>query len=117
MKLALKHNIPLVPVYVFGSNDLFSTTTFFYQLRWKLMKNFGICVPFAKGTWGSFLPKAVKNTIVVGDPIKLEKVNDVANITSEELDAAHALYAEKLRELFEANKDKLGYGDRELKIV
>ena len=82
------------------------------------MKSFGVCIPLARGSfYGSFLPKPVKNTVVVGDPIILEEVGDRDNITTEELDRAHNLYMQKISELFEENKGMLGYGDRVLQIV
>jgi len=117
VKLALKHEIPLVPCYVFGSNDLFSTSRFMYSIRHTIMKTLGVCIPLAKGTAGSFVPFPIKNTVVIGDPIVLEPVADITNITSEELDNAHKIYMSKIRELFDANKSALGYGDRELKII
>ncbi|GMI52980.1 hypothetical protein ScalyP_jg11158 [Parmales sp. scaly parma] len=117
VKLALRFNIPLVPAYVFGSNDLFYTSKLFFSLRWSIMKKLGVCIPFAKGTFNSFLPISVKNTIVVGDPITFEKAIDPENVTAKELNHAHDMFVVALTKIFDDNKERLGYGDRDLLIV
>lgn len=40
VKLALKNGVPLVPVYVFGVNDLFYTSTFLQSFRVVLTRQF-----------------------------------------------------------------------------
>lgn len=116
VKLALKHNIPLVPAYVFGSSDLYETSTFLFDARWKLMKAAGVCLPFCSGYLGSLCPFPVKNTIVFGEPITLPKTNG-GEVTEQALNSAHELFIKKLTELFDKNKKKYGCGDKELIIV
>jgi len=111
----MRHNVPLVPAYVFGSNDLFETSKFLFGLRWWLMKRFGVCLPFCRGYFGSLCPLPIKNTIVFGEPIHIPAVE--GDITPAQLDAAHELFTSKLTELFNKNKARFGMGDRELIIV
>ncbi len=116
IKLAMRKKVPVVPVYVFGCNDYFITSDRFYSLRYKLMKNFGICIPFCAGLWGSYsCPLAKKTTIVFGKPLRFKM--EGTEPSTEELDDAHALFTEELIALFDEHKVPLGYGARSLKVV
>lgn len=159
IKLAMRTGVPVVPCYVFGSTDSYYTygtnTDFndpenrnfdwtFYKLRYKLMKNFGICITVCSGLWGSQVcPLPKKTTIVTGKPIRFEpsgihnettakdssKTEESSNgsgnptcsggfePTNEELDKAHALFVSELTALFDAHKEQLGYGDRTLEVI
>lgn len=64
-------------------------------------------------TWLSRSRHAPLNT-VVGNPIKLPKID---NPTQEDVDKWHAVYVEKLIDLFERNKGRFGYKDRELNLI
>jgi 1-acyl-sn-glycerol-3-phosphate acyltransferase len=117
VKLALKHNLPLVPAYVFGSNDLYTTSNSFFDARWALMKRFGVCLPLCKGYFKTpFCPLPIKNTIVFGEPIKLPKIEN-GECSPEQLNEAHELFTIELKKLFDKNKARFGMGDRELVIV
>ena len=69
IRLAIKHKVPVVPVYVFGSNDLFETSDSYYEARHWLMKKYGVCIPLSRGLLGSLCPLPVKNTVVFGEPV------------------------------------------------
>ena len=53
IKLALRKRVPVVPMFVFGSSDLFHTSKFLYGPRYWLMKNLGVCIPLCRGSLGS----------------------------------------------------------------
>jgi hypothetical protein len=117
LKLAMRKGVPVVPVYVFGASDLYYTSRAFFGLRLKIMKNLGFCIPLFIGKWGSPLcPLPVKTTIVFGNALKFD-MKEIGNPTQSELDAAHELFMRNIRQLFDENKVKLGYGDRELEIL
>ena len=136
IKLAMRKGVPVVPIYVFGVSDSYYTfhptnndgkkfDWSFYNLRYKLMKNFGICITICTGLWGNPLcPLPKKTTIVFGKPIYFqpsskESSNDSGGFepTSEELDKGHALFVKELTVLFDEHKARLGYGDRELEVI
>jgi len=157
IKLAMRTGVPVVPIYVFGSSDSYYTygnadvndhenryfDWTFYKLRYKLMKNFGICITVCSGLWGSQLcPLPKKTTLVCGKPIRFEpsgsnnkttkaspttegssngSSNPTCNggfePTNEELDKAHAVFVSELTVLFDTHKEKLGYGDRTLEVI
>jgi len=116
VKLAMKNNTFLVPVYVFGCNDLFVTKDTFYKQRHWIMKKFGICLPLAKGVLGSWCPLQVDQTVVFGDPIRFKNYTDVGP-TEEEVNVAHEQFTVAIKKLFDENKKQCGYADRELIIV
>lgn len=146
IKLAMRKGVPVVPIYVFGVSDSYYTfhptnhedgkkfDWSFYNLRYKLMKNFGICITICTGLWGNPLcPLPKKTTIVFGKPIFFEPTTpsdkdstDDSNSnptsrgfepTKEELDEGHALFVKELTALFDSHKGRLGYGDRTLEII
>jgi hypothetical protein len=51
---------------------------------------------------------------VIGNPITLPRID---NPSQEEIDKYHALYIEKLVDLFERNKGRFGYKDRTLNLI
>ena len=115
IKLAMRKKVKVVPIYVFGSSDMVYTSSILYRPRKWLMKNLGVCFPLCRGVLGTFcpLPKAV--TIAFGSPLAFEmKGNDP---TEEELNKAHEMFCNELKALFDSHKQRLGYGDRELRMI
>ena len=115
VKLALRHGVEIVPAYAFGVSDYYNTSSFLFGPRLWLTKNLQICIPLASGFFGSPLcPRPVKTTIVFGKPLKFAQIDEP---TTEQLDKAHGAYIDALTKLFDSNKKRLGYGDRQLEIV
>ncbi|CAM9170995.1 unnamed protein product [Chrysoparadoxa australica] len=118
VRLALKHGTPLVPCYVFGCTDAYTTSRFLYSLRLWLVKRFSIAIPFVFG--GPFLipcwPHQVQLNVCFGEPIVLGKCQVPEEPSREEVNAAHDKYLRGLKQLFDENKEKYGYANRELII-
>mmetsp|Transcript_119887 Transcript_119887/g.344425 ORF Transcript_119887/g.344425 Transcript_119887/m.344425 type:complete len:380 (+) Transcript_119887:75-1214(+) len=115
VRLALQSGAALVPCYAFGCVDLYTTFSALASPREWLRKRLGICIPLY---WGSIgvLPKQLPVDVVMGDPVDFSCAKH-GDPTAEEVVLAHAEYIAALRCLFDTNKDKFGYGDRELIIV
>lgn len=117
VKIALKHGVPLVPCYGFGCSDYYQTSKFALGWRMWLLKNFGMAIPLATGTFGSSLcPFPTATTVVLGAPVDIPKLKVKGKPSSKEVDHAHKLFCDALVKLFEDNKKRLGYGDRTLDI-
>jgi 2-acylglycerol O-acyltransferase 2 len=118
LKLALCHQVPVVPCYVFGASDYhFTWNGWFFQPREWLQKRLGVCLPLALGYWGSFCPLPVKTTVVFGKPLVFDDVKTPGKPIPEEVRKAHLQFRRALCALFDEHKQALGYGDRELEIV
>lgn len=118
IKLAIRKGVPVVPMYAFGVSDYYYTSDMLLGPRLWLTKTLQICIPFAIGLGGSpFCPLPQKTTVVFGDPLTFEPSACRESPTAEELDAAHGKFLDSLTKLFDAHKDRLGYGDRNLEIL
>jgi 1-acyl-sn-glycerol-3-phosphate acyltransferase len=117
IKLALRKNVPVVPVYVFGASDLYHTSNAAFKLRHALVKNFGVAIPLAAGKFGwPLCPINVKTTIVFGKPVDMS-CKEPGKPTDEEVQAKHKEFVDTLKRLFDDNKTALGYGNRILEII
>lgn len=119
IKLAIQHQVPVVPVYVFGCSDGYHTSHWLLGLRQWLVQRLGISWTVAVGYGASpFCPLPTSpNTVVIGQPLRFSKVSDPKAITDSELNAAHEEFCRALVHLYEENKTKYGYYDRVLEIL
>lgn len=116
VKLAMRHGVPVIPMYVFGASDYYYTSRALYGFRLWLMNTLAISIPLAFGSYGSFLcPLPIKSTIVFGKLLHF-KLKEKGSPTPEEVEAAHADFIVALTSLFDEHKERLGYGDRTLEI-
>eukprot|EP00388_Colpodella_angusta_P012711 GDKJ01032160.1.p1 GENE.GDKJ01032160.1~~GDKJ01032160.1.p1 ORF type:complete len:479 (-),score=89.60 GDKJ01032160.1:57-1493(-) len=73
---AIKYGYDIVPVYMFGENDLFHTIGGGYNLRFWLNHLHIPTVLFA-GWGGTFLPIPTRVMVVVGSPVSLPENNEI----------------------------------------
>jgi 2-acylglycerol O-acyltransferase 2 len=116
LKLAMQHDVPVVPCYIFGASDYHYTSGRFFGVREWIQKRLGVCLPLAVGYMGSMCPRPVATTVVFGKPLAFP-VQQKGKPSQEETDHAHKMFIDALKKLFDKHKHDLGYGDRELEIV
>lgn len=121
IKLALQYNVPVVPIYVFGVNDYYKTSSFGMNIRLWFVKNLGICIPLCHGI-SPLCPYPVQTTIVVGSPIQHPHKNNNSTDnhhppTQEMIDQYHEQFCQELIHLFDHHKHQLGYGNRTIVIM
>jgi len=115
VRLAFENGCDLVPVYMFGVNELYGQMQVGKEFRLWLLKKTQVSWTFG---WGkrffNMLPAKQPLTIVIGKPIAVPKI---AHPTDEQVDEVHANYTKELEALFEEHKHKYGFGDRDLTIL
>ena len=116
IKLAMRKEVPVVPVYVFGTSDHFVTSNLCFKARHWIMKNLKMCIPLARGLAGSACPLPVKTTIVMGEPISFSP-KIAGQPTQDEIDAAHCEFTKAVVTLFDEHKSRLGYAERRLNVL
>jgi len=106
IRLAIKHNCSVVPVFGVGVSDLYKTYDLgSLKLRQRLQKYTGIAIPFFHGVWGSPTPYKVPINILIGEPIEMPKVvlDSKGSVDEKIVDEYHAKYIEALKKLYAEN--------------
>jgi 2-acylglycerol O-acyltransferase 2 len=106
IRIALETGTPIVPVYGFGENALYtiipSKHPYWqkFQSFFKSLTKYPISVVNGRGI-GNFefgiLPRRVPLTTVLGEPIIVPKIEKPSQ---EEIDKWHSLYIEKLKDVY-----------------
>lgn len=109
IRLAMQHQLPVVPVVCHGEDRIFSNLG---PRSWqrRLLPLLGIPFPFLPlGRWLLPIPRTSRLTLVPGRPILTKGV--------EELDIVATAYFDELRRIFDATKKAAGYPDAKLTFV
>ena len=101
LKMALRHNVPVVPVYCFGATKMLKRLALPDIVeRISLLLRVSICLFFGK--FGLPVPFRQKLFYVMGDPIQ-PPTGPIAN-ESEAVDQMHQQFCDELMRVFENNK-------------
>ncbi|GAB4815313.1 hypothetical protein N2152v2_002359 [Parachlorella kessleri] len=122
VRMALQHGAPLVPVLAFGQTDLYDYVRPFFDfprgivprhMYAKFARKLGYAPMLMWGVLGTFIPKKVPMTIVVGRPIPVPKLENPS-------DAEVAKYLDhfihSIQRIWDDYKEKAGYKNMELVI-
>lgn len=109
--LALRSGIPLVPIYVFGENDIYNTSTSLYSFRLWILRVLRVALPIPL----HILPLRTPLVACVGIPLSVEQTT--AEPTEEEINTLHTAYITALQQVFDKNKANNGYPNSTLNII
>lgn len=115
-KLALEQGVDLVPTYTFGAVDAFDQVQwppFRRTMSWIVSKA-QFVIPVYWGYYGSPVPYRVDQTLVVGEPIHVDRVEKP---TAEQVAELHRRFVDAVRDLFDKHKAECGFPDRTLRVV
>ena len=126
-RLALKHGASVVPVITFGEMEAFEEYAIARQpwlnkLQLWGVKYTGFSMPLFHGPHWFFplLPYRQQLDVCFGRPVKCD-VKNVAELSesefNNEVDKLHARFLEALTDDYYANRDKYGYGERDLVFI
>eukprot|EP00400_MALV-I_sp_L67-5_P000503 gene503-596_t len=122
VKLAILNNADLVPVISFGEMEVF--TEYFFA-RWPtitkvqrwLMSHLTFSMPLFVGrfSWFPMMPNRQEVNVAIGKPVSysFDKDKDLDS----QINDFHNLFLRGVKQLYDENKDRFGYGDRELILV
>lgn len=118
LRLAVKHGVPVVPIYCFGSTKFFKRLHLDLLERVSLLLRVSICLFF--GAAGLPIPFRQKLMYVIGKPI-LPPQPSSGNISVElqdaNVDEMHQEFCTELTRLFEQHKDAYGWPHKTLKLI
>eukprot|EP00440_Ansanella_granifera_P041720 gb/GFBE01045235.1/.p1 GENE.gb/GFBE01045235.1/~~gb/GFBE01045235.1/.p1 ORF type:complete len:349 (+),score=46.12 gb/GFBE01045235.1/:1-1047(+) len=101
IKLALRSGADVIPIYMFGNTTVLSALT--WGPLASLSRTLGVSVTVFWGRFGLPLPKPVQITYARGRPLGMPHIE---NPTNEDIEKWHAVYCQKLKELFDAYKGR-----------
>ncbi|KAF7723745.1 diacylglycerol O-acyltransferase 1 [Apophysomyces ossiformis] len=129
IRLAIKNQASLVPVFSFGENDLYEQVdntkgTRIYSIQKKIQSIFGFTMPMfhARGIFNydvGIVPFRHEIVTVVGKPISVPKLEkDQTEPTQEQLLAVQAEYIQELQDIYNKYKDTYAKDRKqELRII
>uniref|UniRef100_A0A8D2HTQ5 Acyltransferase n=1 Tax=Urocitellus parryii TaxID=9999 RepID=A0A8D2HTQ5_UROPR len=120
VKVALEHGASLVPVFSFGENELFRQFpnprgSWVRRAQEALQSLLSVALPLFHGRLGLLMPFRSPIHTVVGAAIPVQRSPRPSRA---QVDALHALYVERLTQLFEEHKERYGVpADRHLVLT
>lgn len=113
IRMAMKHNVPVIPVYCFGNTHAMhkAKTPWVLEALSRLLKTSLI---LTWGRWGLPIPYRVPLLYAVGKPLHLLHAE---NPTPGQIEVAHAEFCRALSDLFDRYKFYYGWGHKTLRIV
>ena len=124
LRLAVKHGVPVIPVYVFGATKMFKRLQLPVLERLSLFFRVSLVVFF--GAWGLPIPFRQRLLYVMGQPIMPSAlVGGDANMNGtlavagveQQVDDMHARFCDELLRLFDRHKESYGWGHKTLKLL
>uniref|UniRef100_A0A6V2C002 Acyltransferase n=2 Tax=Ditylum brightwellii TaxID=49249 RepID=A0A6V2C002_9STRA len=121
IRMAVKHNVPVVPIYCFGSTKMFKRLQFSFLEYLSKMLRVSICLFF--GRCGLPIPFRQRLLYVMGEPIFPPAITE-GNSTSESseefsrrVNEMHKLFCDELVRLFDQYKDSYGWGRKTMRLL
>jgi 1-acyl-sn-glycerol-3-phosphate acyltransferase len=113
LKLALKHCVPVVPVYCFGSTKLLHRVSFAFLERLSSLLRASIVLFY--GRFGLPIPFRQKLSYVIGHPVNPplianENQRDTVETMMDEL-------CQELHRIFDRHKEAYGWGHKSLHLI
>ncbi len=120
IKLAIQHNVSIIPMYAFGENEAFQTIEeggFWDKMQNYIQKEFKVVLPLFWGRYG--LPIPFNNTPVqveLGKPIYPVLPDSSKLPLEEQIERLHQVFIKEMERLFERTKKDHGI-DAKTKLI
>ncbi|KAL4854850.1 Diacylglycerol O-acyltransferase 2D [Chlorella vulgaris] len=125
VRMALQAGAPLVPVFAFGQSDLYSYCRLVFdwpknrllvpRAHWaRFVRRIGYMPMLVWGWCGSFMPKQVAMTVVIGKPIPVPKIE---HPTPEQVSEYLQRFISEMERLFSEHKEAAGHPHATLTVI
>lgn len=113
-KLALRTGAPVLPCYSLGNTAAFSAWFDSYGVMEWLSRKAQASIFFYWGRFGLPIPHRVNITMIVGNMVLVEKVDEPSE---DQIQVLHDKILDGFRDAFDSHKASLGWGARKLRFV
>jgi len=115
VRLAVKHGVAVLPVFVFGELDAVRAISPLPRaISDFCKKKLRFSTSFFVGRWGIFIPQRTPFHMCLGRPCPVKKLEPSDVGFDAEVARVHAAYKAELQAIYEQHKAQFGYGEREL---
>jgi 2-acylglycerol O-acyltransferase 2 len=112
IKLALRENVDIVPVYLFGNTSILSEWK--SRILCEVSRKTGVVCTYYWGKWALPIPRDEQVLVARGKPMGLPHIPDPSQ---NDIDYWHAKYCQEVKRLFDTYKEKLpNYKNKKLYI-
>lgn len=120
LKMAVKHGIPVLPIYCFGATKMFRRLELPILERLSVLFRISVCLFY--GVWGLPIPYRQRLTYVMGDaifpPSMGSEDGSVPPLDTEKATAdMHQRFCDELMRIFDSHKEAYGWGHKTLKLI
>lgn len=114
LRLALRHGVPVIPIYCFGATKMFRRLQLPALERLSLLLRVSIVVFF--GAWGLPIPFRQRLMYVMGNPITPPSPQSFHG-EEQAVDEMYRQFCDELLRIFNRHKESYGWGDKTLKLL
>lgn len=117
VRMAVKHGLPIVPIYCFGATKMFKRLQIpgLFEHLSNLLR-MSICIMF--GVWGLPVPFRQRLLYVMGNPIyPSDSSSGDSQSFNMQVDEVHARFCEEIVRIFDRHKGSYGWERKVLKII
>lgn len=117
VRMAVKHGVPVVPVYCFGATKMLKRLQLpAFVENLSNLARISICVFF--GRWGLPIPFRQKLLYLMGNPIfPPEAAAEGSEEFQRQVDEMHKRFCDELIRIFDRHKESYGWGNKTLRLV
>ena len=110
IKIALKYNLYICPIYLFGNNDLYKHDLREGSIEERVSRRFQVPILYFRGRWGlPMIPFKTKIHIAIGEPFKLRKPKGYKKRYNRVVNIAHSEFIRQITKLYNKYKDRIDY--------
>ena len=112
LRMALKHNLPVIPIYAFGATKMMKRLDL--PLLETVSRWMRISIVLFFGVWGLPIPFRQRLSYVIGRPIY---PSDTLGDNEEQVRLMQDLFCQELERIFDRHKEAYGWGHKRLRLL
>lgn len=114
LRMAIRHGIPVVPIYCFGVTKMMKRLEVPMLDKLSRWLRASICIFF--GVWGLPIPFRQRLSYVVGETIHPPSTESGV-FTDQQVQEMHQRFCDELLRIFDRHKEAYGWGHKTLKLL
>ena len=115
IRMAIKHGVPVVPVYTFGATKMLKRVQLPFIEQISKLLRISLCVFFGK--WGLPIPFRTKLCYIIGQTLYPPLASSDDEEFRQQVNDMHHQFCMELKRIFERHKTSYGWENKVLNII